>query len=83
MHVKNTKPHIPKSDINPILNDLKDALEKGILTFGTEGFENEFAITYVCLSLKAKSLIVTSEFIRSTLFVPSRSKVFPESSYKK
>ena len=43
MHVKNTKPHIPKSDINPILNDLKDALEKGNLTFGTEEFENEFA----------------------------------------
>ena len=43
MHVKNTKPRIPKSDINPILNDLKDALEKGNLTFGTEEFENEFA----------------------------------------
>jgi hypothetical protein len=49
----------------------------------SSGFENEFAITNVCSLLKAKSLIVTSEFIRSTLFVPSRSKVFPESSYKK
>ena len=29
--------------------------------------------------LKAKSLTVTSEFIKSILFVPSLSKVFPES----
>jgi len=43
MHVKNTKPHIPQEDINPILADIKDALEKGNLTFGTEKFEEEFA----------------------------------------
>ena len=43
MHVKNTKPYIPQEDINPILEDIKDALEKGNLTFGTEAFEEEFA----------------------------------------
>ena len=43
MHVKNTKPYIPETDINPILDDIKDALEKGNLTFGTEAFEEEFA----------------------------------------
>jgi len=43
MHVKNTKPYIPQEDINPMLVDIKDALEKGNLTFGTEEFEKEFA----------------------------------------
>ena len=43
MHVKNTKPYIPQRDINPMLADIKDALEKGNLTFGTETFEEEFA----------------------------------------
>ena len=43
MHVKNTKPYIPQGDINPILADIKDALETGNLTFGTEKFEEEFA----------------------------------------
>ena len=43
MHVKNTKPYIPQEDINPIMADIKDALEKGNLTFGTEAFEEEFA----------------------------------------
>ena len=40
MHVKNTKPYIPETDINPILDDIKDALGKGNLTFGTDEFEN-------------------------------------------
>ena len=43
MHVKNTKPYIPQSDINLILNDIEEALGKGNLTFGTEKFEEEFA----------------------------------------
>ena len=43
MHVKNTKPYIPQKDIDPILNDIQIALEKGNLTFGTEDFEEEFA----------------------------------------
>ena len=38
MHVKNTKPYIPQEDINPILEDIKDALEKGNLTVCTEAF---------------------------------------------
>ena len=42
MHVKNTKPYIPQKDINPILADIKTALETGNLTFGTEKFEKEF-----------------------------------------
>ena len=45
MHVKNTKPYIPKEDIDPILADMKVALETGNLTFGDklEEFENNFA----------------------------------------
>jgi dTDP-4-amino-4,6-dideoxygalactose transaminase len=43
MHVKNTKPYIPKDDITPILDDIKIALENGNLTFGTDKFEEEFA----------------------------------------
>ena len=36
------KPYIPQKDINPILADIKTALETGNLTFGTEKFEKEF-----------------------------------------
>ena len=42
MHVKNTKPYIPKDDITPILDDIKIALENGNLTFGTDKFEEEY-----------------------------------------
>ncbi len=45
MHVKNTKPYIPPKDIEPILNDIREALETGNLTFGPklEEFESKFA----------------------------------------
>ena len=43
MHVKNTKPYIPQRDINPMLADIKNALEKGNLTINTEACEEEFA----------------------------------------
>ena len=45
MYVKNTKPYFPETDINPILNDIKEALETGQLTLGpkTEEFESNFA----------------------------------------
>lgn len=45
MNVKNTKPYIPSEDIDGILEDIKNALVTGDLTFGkaVADFEMEFA----------------------------------------
>ena len=45
MKITNAKPFFPNEDIDSILNDIKDSLRTGVLTFGpnVEKLEREFA----------------------------------------